>query len=72
MRQGAWLLLGMSHLLLVVSRPVITSMVGPGQTSPTITCHLPLTCWGNGRFPYAVNPAAIAYFLATMAWSTVW
>ena len=56
MRQGASLLPGMSHLLLVVSRPVITSMVGPGQTAPEITCHLPLTCRGNAHFPYAATP----------------
>jgi hypothetical protein len=26
----------------------------------------------NGRFPYTANLAAVAYFLAVMAWSTVW
>ena len=31
-----------------------------------------LRCRGNGRFPDTANPAAIAYFLAAMAWSTLW
>jgi len=26
----------------------------------------------NGRFPCTANPAAIGYFLAAMAWSTLW
>ena len=29
-------------------------------------------CRKNGRFPYTANLAAIAYFLAARAWSTVW
>jgi hypothetical protein len=28
-------------------------------------------CRRNGRFPYSAAPAAIAYFLAAMAWSTL-
>ena len=38
----------------------------------TVIDRVTLVVSGNCRFPYTANPAAVAYFLAAMAWSTVW
>jgi hypothetical protein len=49
-----------------IQGPVPRTVPRPEAARPAVLVS------GIGRFSYAANPAAVAYFLAAMAWSTVW